>query len=468
MQCIAPFRIKSVEPIPVTSRVERVVALERAGYNLFQVPASAVTIDLLTDSGTGAMSSAQWSAIMQGDESYAGAASFERFHATVRDIFGFQSILPTHQGRAAERILAQTMVGPGDLVPNNTHFDTTRANLEAAGATAVDLPCRAARDLTSQHPFKGDIDVVKLGALLHRHRGKVPLVIVTITNNAGGGQPVSMANLRDTSAVCRAHGVPLYLDACRYAENAYLIHRREPGYGNVPLIDIAREMFGFADGCTMSAKKDGLANIGGFLCSNDAAVAARQREVLILTEGYPTYGGLAGRDLEAIAVGLREALDLRFQEHRHATVRYLFDGLVARGVPVVQPAGGHAVYIDAATALPHLPSDAFPGQALAIALYLEGGIRGVEIGSVMLGRRDPETGREQPAARELVRLALPRRVYIRSHLDHVIETAAAVVERGTEIPGVRIVEQPSTLRHFSARFEPMPMLAEEHVLPQAS
>jgi len=453
---IEPFRIKSVEPIHFSTRSERRLLLEQADYNLFRVPARSVTLDLLTDSGTGAMSAVQWSALFLGDESYAGASSFERFEAAVRDIFGFRHILPTHQGRAAERILAGAMLKPGDVVPNNTHFDTTRANIEAVGARAVDLPSPQARQLGRRYPWKGDIDLPALERLLEAERGHVPLAMITVTNNGGGGQPVSMENLRAASALCHDHGVPLYLDACRFAENAYLIHRRSPQYNDTALIDIAREMFGYADGCTMSAKKDGMANIGGFLCSNDDQLAEREKALLVLTEGFPTYGGLAGRDLEVIAVGLYEALDLRYQEHRHSSVRHLSEGLRARGVPVLQPAGGHAVYIDAAAFLPHIPRERYPGQALVVELFLEAGVRTVEIGSIMLGRVDSETGREQFASHELVRLALPRRVYTRSQLDYVIEAVAAVGARAGEVAGICIVEQPSALRHFTARFTPCP------------
>ncbi len=451
---IEPFRIKCVEPITLTTREEREELLKKAGYNLFRLPASGILIDLLTDSGTGAMSAAQWSAMMRGDESYAGSDSFDRFEAAVRDIFGFEYVIPTHQGRAAERILAATLCRPGDVVPNNTHFDTTRANIEAAGAVALDLPCVESRDLGREYPFKGNIDLEALAKALDEHAGSVPFAMVTVTNNGGGGQPVSMANLRAASELCRRRGVPFFLDACRFAENAYLIQRREPEYAGSSLLEIAREMFSCADGCTMSAKKDGMANIGGFLCTNDAQVAGQEKELLILTEGFPTYGGLAGRDLEAVAVGLYEALDPEYQKYRHASIRYLGDHIAAAGVPIVQPPGGHAIYIDAARALPHLERSEFPGQALAIALYLEGGIRSVEIGSVMLGRRDPETGAEQPAEQELLRLAIPRRVYTKSQTDYVIETILAALEAPETIPGVRIVEQPAALRHFSAAFAP--------------
>jgi tryptophanase len=452
---IEPFRIKAVEPIRATSEAERSELLAEAGHNLFKLPSERIVIDLLTDSGTGAMSAAQWGAVMRGDESYAGSPSFGRFERAVRDIFGFRHVIPTHQGRAAERILAQTLLAPGDVVPNNTHFDTTRANIEAVGATALDLPSPESRDLAARHPFKGNIDLAALERLLANPPGRVPVAFVTVTNNGGGGQPVALANLRAASALCRKAGVPFYIDACRFAENAYFIREREPGYERTPLVEIAREMFALADGCTMSAKKDGMANIGGFLCSNDDVVAREEEELLILTEGFPTYGGLAGRDLEAIAVGLYEALDLDYQEYRHASVQYLGERLTAAGVPILQPPGGHAIYVDAAAFLPHLSRELFPGQALAVALYRHAGIRSVEIGSVMFGRRDPATGRESRAEHELVRLAIPRRVYTQSHIDYVIEAFTELAALRATIPGIRIVEQPAALRHFSARFAPV-------------
>jgi len=454
---IEPFRIKSIEPILMTTPAERAVLLEAAGYNLFRLLSQRIVIDLLTDSGTGAMSAAQWGALMIGDESYAGSPSFGRFEAAVRDITGFRHVIPTHQGRAAERILAATLLVPGDIVPNNTHFDTTRANIEAVGAKALDLPCRESHRLAESHPFKGNIDLDQLAELLENPPGRIPVVFVTVTNNGGGGQPVSMANLRAASELCRAHGVPFYLDACRFAENAYFIKKREPGFADRSLIEIAREMFSLADGCTMSAKKDGMANIGGFLGSNDPAVARHEEELLILTEGFPTYGGLAGRDLEAIAVGLYEALDLSYQEYRHASVQYLGERIAAAGVPILEPPGGHAIYLDARAFLPHIPREQYPGQALAIELYRHAGIRSVEIGSVMMGSRDPLTGEERYAEHELVRLAIPRRVYTQSHVDYVIEALAEIAEHKDEIPGIRIVEQPPALRHFSAVFEPVPL-----------
>jgi tryptophanase len=450
---IEPFRIKMVEPIHMTTPEQRQRILVEAGYNLFKISARHILIDLLTDSGTGAMSANQWAAMMRGDESYAGAISFENFQRAVRDITGFKHVIPTHQGRAAERILAAVLCRPGHVVPNNTHFDTTRANIEATGARALDLPCAEARHTGELHPFKGNIDLAALERCLVEHKGQVPFAMMTVTNNGGGGQPVSMANLRGMSELCRRHSVPFYIDACRFAENAYFIRQREPGYEHKPVIDIAREMFGLADGCTMSAKKDGMVNIGGFLCSNDDAVALQEKDLLILTEGFPTYGGLAGRDLDAIAVGLYEALDPDYLEYRHASTRYLGEHLTRAGIPIVQPPGGHAIYIDAGKMLPHIRPLDYPGQALSIALYQHGGIRSVELGSIMLGHRDPATGRETPAAHELVRLAIPRRVYTQSHVDYVVEVAAEVHAQRDRLRGVRITYQPAALRHFTATYE---------------
>ncbi len=453
---IEPFRIKSVEPIRPTSRDERERLIRGAGYNVFRLRARDVLVDLLTDSGTGAMSAAQWAAMMRGDESYAGSESFDRFEAAVRDIFGFRHVIPTHQGRAAERILFATVLEPGDVVPNNTHFDTTRANIEYVGARALDLPCPEAADLAAPHPFKGNLDLEALERTIHEEGvERIPLVMVTITNNAGGGQPVSMANLRGASEICRRHGIPLYIDACRFAENAYFIQQREEGYANAALVDIAREMFGYADGCTMSAKKDGMANIGGFLGTNDDGLAAQEKDLLVLTEGFPTYGGMAGRDLEAVAVGLYEALDPAYQRYRITSTSYLGNHIAERGVPIMQPPGGHAVYLDAGRLAPHLEPLAFPGISLAVELYREAGIRCVEVGSVMFGSRDPETGEARPAPHELVRLAIPRRTYTQSHIDYVIEAILAVSERAADLSGYRIVEEPPFLRHFSARFAPL-------------
>ncbi|MGB5036567.1 MAG: tryptophanase [Blastocatellia bacterium] len=451
---IEPFRVKVVEPIRLTSPEEREAALVEAGYNLFKLHSRDVIIDLLTDSGTSAMSAEQWAAIMRGDESYAGSPSFDRFEESVRDIFGFKHIIPTHQGRAAERILFSTLCHKGHVVPNNTHFDTTRANLEYVGAEAVDIPCAEGHVLAEHHPFKGNMDLEALEALIVRHgAGRIPLVMITITNNSGGGQPVSMANVRAVKAICAKHDIPLYIDACRFAENAWFIRAREPGYSDRSVKSIAQELFALADGCTMSAKKDGLANIGGFLCTNDDVLARQEKDLLILTEGFPTYGGLAGRDLDAIAVGLQEALHEDYLAYRAASTAYLGDHISKAGVPIVQPPGGHAIYVDAATMLPHIPRLEYPAQALSVELYREAGIRTVEIGSVMFARHDPITGAELPAPNELVRLAIPRRAYSQSHIDYVIEAMLEVFERRDAIRGFRIVEQAPFLRHFSARFE---------------
>jgi tyrosine phenol-lyase len=453
---IEPFRIKSVEPIHLTTVAQREERLRAAAYNVFLLASADVLIDLLTDSGTSAMSSEQWSAMMRGDESYAGSPSFYRFEKAVQDIFGFKYVLPTHQGRAAERILFSVMCKPGDVVPNNTHFDTTRANIEFTGARAVDLVIPEGLQPATRHPFKGNMDVNRLKALIAEvGRENIPLCLLTVTNNSGGGQPVSMANVREVAAICREHRIPFYIDACRFAENSWFIKLREPGYADKTPIDIAREMFGLADGCTMSAKKDGLANIGGFLASNDPALAQRERDLLILTEGFPTYGGLAGRDLEAIAVGLHEALDEDYLLYRITSTTYLGEHLVQAGVPIVQPPGGHAVYIDAAAFFPHIPPLQLPGQALVVELYREAGIRAVEIGTVMFGRRDPATGVESPAPMELVRLAIPRRVYTQSHIDYVVEAVLNVWQRRQAVRGYRFLEQAPFLRHFTAKFEPL-------------
>lgn len=452
---IEPFRVQSVQSIRMTTRETRERRLVEAGYNLFRIPARDVIVDLLTDSGTGAMSTEQWAAMMRGDESYAGSESFYRFEAAVREIFGFRHVIPTHQGRAAERILFQTVCRPGHVVPNNTHFDTTRANVEAAGAEALDLPCPESRDLSSPGPFKGNLDLDALEALLDERVGDVPLVMLTITNNSGGGQPVSMANVRGASEICRARGVPLYIDACRFAENAWFVRDREEGYADRSYLEIARETFSYADGCTMSAKKDGLANIGGFLATNDDRLARQEVELLILTEGFPTYGGMAGRDLEAVAVGLREALEPDYLEYRMASTRYLGRHLADAGVPIVEPPGGHAIYVDAAGFCPNVPPLELPGIALAVELYREAGIRTVEIGTVMFGSEDPESGAPRPAPNELVRLALPRRTYTQSHVDYVVEATLEVFARRETIGGYRIVEAPKALRHFTARFEPI-------------
>jgi tryptophanase len=450
---IEPFRIHSVEPLVMTTQAERQQAVRAAGYNLFALRSEDVLIDLLTDSGTGAMSRDQWAAIQHGDESYAGSPSWFRFLESVQDLFPFRHVIPTHQGRAAEKILFTAIAGPGKTVPNNTHFDTTRANVEFTGAEAVDILVAEGHDPSSRHPFKGNMDVDRLDRFLRTHGGSVPVVFVTVTNNSGGGQPVSMANLRAVREVCDRHGLPLFLDACRFAENAWLIREREPGQQDREVRDIVREMASLADGMTMSAKKDGLANIGGWLAMNDDELAARCRSLLILTEGFPTYGGLAGRDLEAIAQGLHEVVEHDYLRYRVRSTAYLGDALVDLGVPIVQPVGGHAVYIDARGMLPHITPLQYPGQALAIALYEAGGIRSCEIGTVMFGRH--RDGSEQPADMDLVRLAIPRRTYTQSHIDYVIEVCGAVSARAGELSGYRILDEPPVLRHFTARFEPL-------------
>jgi tryptophanase len=452
---IEPFRIKAVEPLRMTTREERRKIIEEADWNLFRVPARDILIDLLTDSGTGAMSSEQWAGIMRGDESYAGAESWYRFDARVRELTGFQHIIPTHQGRAAERILFACLGVAGKVVVSNTHFDTTRANVEFLGGKAVDIVIPEALQTDLDHPFKGNLDLEVLERLLQGGEGEVVCVIATVTNNSGGGQPASMSNLRGASEICRRHGVPFYLDACRFAENAYFIKLREPGYGDRSVESIAREMFSLADGATFSAKKDGLANIGGFLASNEERLAEQEREMLILTEGFPTYGGLAGRDLDAIAVGLREVVSEDYLRYRLASTRYLGEGLLDVGMPIIRPPGGHAVYVDAGKLLSHIPAREMPGQALACAFYEEGGIRGVEIGHLMFGTLDPETGEETSPPLELLRLAIPRRVYTQSHIDYVLEIAESVVQRAPELRGFRIVEQSKHLRHFTARLAPL-------------
>jgi len=443
---IEPFRIKSVEPIRWTTRADREKLLRAAHYNLFLLPAADVLIDLLTDSGTGAMSTHQWAAVMEGDESYAGSKSFDRFRESVQDIFGYSHVIPAHQGRAAERILFGVTCKKGDVIPNNTHFDTTRANVEFTGAEALDLVIPEGRDPGAFHPFKGNMDVQSVEDLIQRvGRERIPLVMLTVTNNSGGGQPVSMENIRQVSAICRRHKIPLYFDACRFAENAYFIKMREPGFESKSPKQIAQEMFAQGDGCTMSAKKDGMANIGGFLCTNDDLLAQQEKDLLILTEGYPTYGGLAGRDLEAIAVGLQEALEEDYLRYRIASTGYLGNHIAAEGVPIVQPPGGHAIYIDARAFLSHIPSEQFPGVALAAELYLAGGIRSVEIGTLMFGAA---------AKMDLVRLAIPRRVYTQSHIDYVVEVILEVLKNRNSIRGLNLLYQAPFLRHFTARLEP--------------
>ena len=437
---IEPFRIKMVEPIRQTTRAEREKLLAEAHYNLFLLKAEDVLIDLLTDSGTGAMSSGQWAGMMLGDESYAGAKSFYKFETAVRNITGLKHVIPTHQGRAAERILFGSTLKPGDIVPNNTHFDTTRANTEYRKAIALDIPIPEAHDPAAILPFKGNIDLQKLEQTIVENPGKVPMAMITVTNNSGGGQPVSMANIRAASEICHQHGIPLFLDCCRFAENAWFIKTREEGYADKTPLEIAQEMFSYVDGATMSAKKDGMGNIGGFLALNDDAWAQECKNMLILTEGFPTYGGLAGYDLEALAVGLEEVLHEDYLQYRIRSVAYLGDILTSNGIPIVQPPGGHAIYIDAKAMLPHIPQSEYPAWALSLALYLEGGVRSVEIGSVMFGQQ-PD-GSEQPAAMELVRLAFPRRVYTQSHVDYLAEVLLYVNNIKDEIRGVKIVDAP--------------------------
>lgn len=443
---IEPFRIKSVEPIRWTTRAQREALLKAAHYNLFLLHADDVLIDLLTDSGTGAMSTHQWAAVMEGDESYAGSRSFDRFRNSVQDVVGYTHVIPTHQGRAAERILFGVACKKGDVVPNNTHFDTTRANVEFVGAEAVDLLIPEGRQPSLNYPFKGNMDVAALEALIARvGRERVPLVMLTVTNNSGGGQPVSMTNVQEVAAVCKTHNIPLYFDACRFAENAWFIKLREPGYADKTPKEIAQEMFRYGDGCTMSAKKDGMANIGGFLCTNNDILAQQEKDLLILTEGYPTYGGLAGRDLEAIAVGIQEALQEDYLRYRIASTAYLGNHISSGGVPIVQPPGGHAIYIDARAFLPHIPSDRFPGVALAAELYLEGGIRSVEIGTLMFAGA---------AQMDLVRLAMPRRVYTQSHVDYLVEVILEVYRKRESIKGMRLTYEAPFLRHFTAHLQP--------------
>ena len=450
---IEPFKIKSVEPIKFTTKEERAKLLQEAFYNVFLLKAEDVLIDLLTDSGTSAMSSKQWSGIMDGDEAYAGSKSFYRFEETVRKITGFKHIIPTHQGRAAEKILFTIIGGPGKYIPNNTHFDTTRANVEFTGAEAIDLLNEVGKNPSEKADFKGNMDIEALEKFINEKKPEnIPCVMITVTNNSGGGQPVSMQNIKDVRKICDKYGLPLIIDACRFAENAYFIKKREKGYQNKSLIEIAQEMFSYADGATMSAKKDALVNIGGFLALNDNDLAMKCRNLLIVTEGFVTYGGLAGRDLEAIAQGLLEVLDEHYMQYRIRSVEYLGENLLKAGVPIVEPPGGHAIYIDAKRMLPHIPPEQFPGQSLVCELYIEGGIRSVEIGSVMFGKYD-KNGKHIAPPMELVRLAIPRRVYTQSHIDYVIEAIDEVNKKKNELKGFRIIYEAPMLRHFTAKFE---------------
>lgn len=448
-----PFRIKTVEPIRMTTREERQRLLEAAAYNLFALKSDDVLIDLLTDSGTSAMSAAQVAALVSGDESYAGSPSFFRFEAAVKNLFPFKHVLPTHQGRAAEAILFSVLGGKGRNVPSNTHFDTTRANIEASGAEAYDLVIAEGLNPRSEHPFKGNMDVARLDAFLTEHGASAPCVMLTVTNNAGGGQPVSLENIRATAATAHRHGKPFIIDGCRFAENAYFIRLREQGQGDRKVEDIVRDMFKDADGMTMSAKKDAFANIGGWLALNDDTLAQSARERLILTEGFPTYGGLAGRDLDAIAQGLKEIVDEDYLAYRLRTSAYIAERLEALGVPTVKPSGGHAIFVDARAFLPHIPPLEYPGHALAVALYREGGIRSCEIGTVMFGMQSD--GREQAAPMELVRMAMPRRVYTQSHADYVVEVFENIAAKKDSLRGLKITWQPQRMRHFSAKFTPL-------------
>ena len=451
---IEPFKIRVVEPLPLPDRAEREQVLLEAGCNLFLVPSRFVTFDFLTDSGTTAMSAAQWGAMMVSDESYAGSRSFEKFEETVRALTGYRYVIPTHQGRAAERLLFSHLVKPGLVIPSNNHFDTTHANIEQLGGEAADLVIPEGRDPQNRHPFKGNIDLARLDAFCETNRDRIPVGMMTVTNNTGGGQPVALENLRGAAAVYRRYEIPFILDACRFAENSYFIKLREPAHGERSVREIARETFDLADGCLMSAKKDALVNIGGFIALKASAWVDSLRSMLILTEGFPTYGGLAARDLEAIAVGLDEVLQEDYLRYRLAVSRYMAEGLNRVGIPTVQPPGGHAVYIDAKALLPHIPSEQFPGQALACELFLAEGIRSCEIGSAMFGKQ--VGGRFQPAAMELVRLAFPRRVYTQSHFDYILEGMAELAGRRADLRGMRITYEPPFLRHFTARFETLP------------
>ena len=452
---IEPFKIKSIEPIYFNTREEREKILEEAFYNLFLIHSRDVLIDLLTDSGTSAMSSGQWAGMMQGDESYAGSPSFYRFEESVRSVTGLPLVIPTHQGRAAEKILFHLLGGKGKFILSNTLFDTTRANIEFSGAEGIDLICEEGKHPSVPAPFKGNLDTGALQKFIKKTGAKdIPMVILTVTNNSGGGQPVSMQNIRETRAVCDRYGIPLFIDACRFAENAYFIKLREEGYAGKPVPEIVKELFSYADGCTMSAKKDAFANIGGFLALRDEELARQCRNLLIITEGFPTYGGLAGRDLEAIAIGLREVMDEHYLQYRIRSIEYLANKLIDAGVPIIRPAGGHAVYLDAKAFNAHIPPDQYPGQALACALYVEGGIRGVEIGSLMFGKYDAAR-RLIPAQMELVRLAIPRRVYTQSHIDYVAEVVIELHRKRGKIQGLEIKEEAPLLRHFTAKLRPV-------------
>lgn len=451
---IEPFKIKTVEPLAMLSRADREVHLERAGYNLFSLPSEVVTFDFLTDSGTTAMSAAQWAAMLVADESYAGSRSFARLEAVVRQLTGCTHVIPTHQGRAAERLLCLALAKPGMKIPSNNHFDTTRANIEFVGAEAVDLVISEGRDPRSRHPFKGNIDLPKLDAFLTENKQSIPFGMITITNNTGGGQPVSLENIREVAKLYKRHGIIFIIDCCRFAENAYFIKLREPGQSNRSVRDIAQEIFSLSDGCYMSAKKDALVNIGGFIALRSTEWVEKLRALLILTEGFPTYGGLAARDLEAMAVGLEEVLDERYLEYRLAVTRYMAEGFNKLGIPTVQPPGGHAVYIDAKEFLPHIPPHQFPGQSLVCELYLAEGIRACEIGSVMFGSF-ASNGEFRPSAMELVRLAFPRRVYTQSHFDYILEGMEEVVANKAKLKGLKLVYDPPFLRHFTAKFQPL-------------
>ncbi len=454
---IEPFKIKMVEPIKMTTRQQREVYLREAHYNLFLIKAENILIDLLTDSGTGAMSAAQWAKMMEGDESYAGCRSYYDMKEAVEEFAPMKHIFPTHQGRAAERILFSALGGEEKIIPNNTHFDTTRANVEFTGSQALDLVIDEAHNSESSYPFKGNMNLEKLDMLLKEHQGtgKIPLCMITVTNNSGGGQPVSMENIRKTKEICDRYQIPLFLDACRFAENAYYIKMREPGFENRTIKEIVREMFSYADGLTMSAKKDAIVNMGGLLCFNDDDLAEKVQNMLILTEGFSTYGGLSGRDMAALAQGLKEVVEEDYLEYRIKSTEYLANSLIKLGIPIMNPPGGHAVYIDAKKFLPHISPLEYPAQSLACALYLEGGIRSVEIGSFMFGHYEKDSGKEIPAKMELLRLAIPRRVYTQSHIDFVIEVFEEVCKTKDSLKGLRITKEPPFLRHFSGHLAPL-------------